>query len=538
MTVDAGPSGLCCASEGSVMSNPSIAIIGTGFSGIGMAVKLVKKGFRNFTIYERLPDAGGCWRSNAFPGAEVDTDSDVYRFSFKPYPWSRSHARRDELLTYFDDVLAEYDLRPNIHFDTHIVSAELTPAGDYRLGTNDGRSFQADVVISAVGLFSEPQIPRWPGLEQFAGEVVHSAQWRPDLDLAGTDVAIVGTGSTSASLVPAVAPQARRLYVFQREPGWILPKPVTEFSAPERQRRARPLAAQLNRLSALYRIRKAISGGKAKQVGTAQNRSVQQAAEGFLRASLADRPDLLAALTPDYPVYGKRLVRSSDFYPALKRPNVELVPRTIREVTRTGVIDDAGVERRIDTLVLATGFTASRFLSGLRVVGRDGERLHEDIWEADPIAFLGILVPRLPNFFILYGPNTNGSGAHLFVLEAQMDFVAGVLTRMRRTGARLAEVRPIHVDTYRRWLDRQWADSALLTTNNYFRGSSGNVVTNWPRGFGLYYLLTRIARHTSVRYTGPPADRPDEGGPGSGASGDDRAEHDLVEARSRPHAQQ
>lgn len=480
------------------MRTPSIAIIGAGFSGLGMAVKLRKEGITSFTIYERLPDAGGCWRSNSFPGAEVDTDSDVYRYSFKPYPWSRSHARREELLTYFDEVIDEYDLRDSIRFGVGIEAIEWTRSGGYRLTTGSGATVHADVVISAVGLFSEPQVPAWPGLDRFTGQVVHTAEWREEVDLHRKSVAVVGTGSTSASLVPAIAEQVDRLYVFQRQPGWILPKPVTEFAADERRRRARPQAAQWNRLKALYRIRRAVKGGRAKKIGTAQNRAVQRVAENFLRSSFADRPDLLTALTPDYPVYGKRLVRSSDFYPALKRPNVTLVPRGISEVTESGVVDEDGGEHKVDTIVLATGFKASQFLSGIRVAGRDQAEL-QDVWQADATAFLGLMVPKFPNFFILYGPNTNGSGAHLFVLECQMAFVAGVMKRMARTRATVAEVRASHFRAYEQWLSRQWKDSALLSTHNYFRSASGNVVTNWPRGFGLYYLLTRIGRAASVR---------------------------------------
>jgi cation diffusion facilitator CzcD-associated flavoprotein CzcO len=480
------------------MHSPKVAILGAGFSGLGMAVNLRKEGITSFTIYERLPAAGGCWRSNAFPGAEVDTDSDVYRFSFKPYPWTRSHARRHELLAYFDEVIEEHDLRGHMRFDTNIESVEWVEGSGYVLTSDDGTIFDADVVISAVGLFSEPQVPPWPGLESFTGDVVHSAQWREDVDLRGRTVAVVGTGSTSASLVPALAEHAERLLVFQRQPGWILPKPVTEYDAHARRQRSRRLTADWNRLKALYRIRKAIRGGAAKKVGTAQNKAVQAVAEKFLRDSFADRPDLLSALTPDYPIYGKRVVRSSEFYPALKRSNVELVPCGIREVTATGVIDDHGKEHRLDALVLATGFKASEFLSEIHVVGRDGTTLR-DAWGLDASAFLGMMVPGFPNFFMLYGPNTNGSGAHLFVLECQMGFVAGVVGRLRK-GDVTAEVRRSHFDGYERWLDRQWADSALLTTHNYFRSSTGRVVTNWPRGFGLYYALTKLGRLVSVRY--------------------------------------
>ncbi|MFG1621759.1 flavin-containing monooxygenase [Kribbella sp. NPDC049227] len=482
------------------MRTPSIAIIGAGFSGIGMAVKLLKEGITSFTIYERLPDAGGCWRANSFPGAEVDTESDVYRYSFKPYPWSRSHARREELLAYFDEVLREYGLQDRIRYGVDIAAIEWTRTGGYLLSTADGSTVHSDVVISAVGLFSEPKIPAWPGLDRFTGEVVHTAAWREGIDLAGKSVAVVGTGSTSASLVPAIAPSVGQLRVFQREPGWILPKPVTQYTEDERERRARPAAAQWNRLVALYRIRRAIKGGRAKKIGTAQNLAVQRVAENFLRSSFDDRPDLLAALTPDYPVYGKRLVRSSDFYPALKRPNVTLVPQGIRELRGSTVVDDTGTAHPVDVLILATGFKAAQFLSGVRITGRDRTDLHE-FWQADATAFLGLMVPKFPNFFILYGPNTNGSGAHLFVLECQMSFVAGVVRRMARTKSTGAEVRASHFRAYERWLGKQWKDSALLATHNYFRSASGNVVTNWPRGFGLYYLLTKFGRVRSVRFT-------------------------------------
>jgi cation diffusion facilitator CzcD-associated flavoprotein CzcO len=482
------------------MATPSIAIIGAGFSGIGMAVRLLKDGISSFTIYERLPGPGGCWQANGFPGAEVDSESDVYRFSFKPYPWTRTHARREELLRYFDEIIGEYRLGEHIRFGTAITSIEWDDEVlCYTLSDEQGATMHADIVISAVGLFNEPKVPSWPGLRQFQGDIAHTAQWRDDLDLAGKNVAVIGTGSSSASLVPAIAGTVRQLYVFQRQPGWILPKPVREFDEAERISRASRLSARWYRVQALYRIRKALKGGRAKKVGTSQNLAIERTCRGFLGRTFTDRPDLLAALTPDYPVYGKRVVRSSDFYPALKRDNVELVTSGVRELTAHAIVDDLGVERPVDVIALATGFKSAEYLSGMRVVGRQGADLHKDAWSADPSAFLGMMVPGFPNFFVLYGPNTNGSGAHLFVLECQMGFVGGVIKRMRRSNTRTAEVRRSHFRAYRRWLDGQWTDSALLTANNYFRSASGKVVTNWPGGFGLYFALTRIARVISVR---------------------------------------
>jgi cation diffusion facilitator CzcD-associated flavoprotein CzcO len=476
--------------------SPSVAVIGAGFGGIAAGVKLRRAGIDDVTVFERSAGAGGTWYDAGYPGAEVDTGSHVYSFSFKKHEWSRTHARRAELLAYLEEAIDENGLRPHLRLGTavHEVSWD-EPGQSHRVRLESGEERRFDVVVTAVGLLNEPRYPDWPGLAGFEGPCFHTARWPREIDLEGKTVAVVGTGSSAAQVVPALAPLAGKLYVFQREPGWVTPKRDRDYTAEERARLRRPLAQTIERLK-LILFYDAFT--KAQFPGTKQSERFKADSLRFIDSVFGDREDLRQAVTPHYPFAGKRVVKSDAFYPALRLPNVELVPRAVTRVTADGVVDASGVERKVDALVLATGYRPTRFLSSLSVRGRGGTSLH-DAWAGEPEAFLGLMVPGFPNFFMLYGPNTNGGPGIAFMLERQAEYVAAAVRYLAASGRASVEVRPSFMRRYNAWLQRGIHGSAWELANNYFKTESGRVVTQFPYSGSLYWLLTRGLRRIAWR---------------------------------------
>lgn len=494
-------------------TGPTVAIVGGGFGGIAAGVKLSRAGIRSFTIFERSSGPGGTWWDNRYPGAEVDVASHLYCFSFKPHDWTRTHARQAELQRYLEEVVDEYGLRPHFRFDTEVTSVTWDDdAACYRVATAGGGEEPFRAVISAVGMLNVPRYPDWPGLDTFAGVRQHTARWQP-VDLSGKTVAVVGTGSTSAQVVPAIAGEAGRVLVFQREPGWVIPKPDRDFTDDERRAFARPWVRRRNRLRLFWQIERGQLFGALHRPGTKLNALRESQCRAYIQAVFKDRPDLAAAVTPDYPYPGKRPILSKDFYPALLRDNVELVPHAVASVTPAGVVDDLGREHPADVLVLATGFQPANYLASYEVTGRAGTL--RDYWAGEPQAFLGITVPGFPNFYILYGPNTNG-GEIITHLERQAEFAVRSIRRLRRPGVAAIEVRPFFYRRFNRWVQAAIAKTAWVKAHNYYTAPSGRVVTQWPYGALVYGALTKLLGRPSEKVTRRRPDRaPADERPGS-----------------------
>jgi cation diffusion facilitator CzcD-associated flavoprotein CzcO len=469
---------------------PQVAIVGSGFAGIAASVKLKQAGIESFIVYEKSLDIGGTWRDNTYPGCEVDTPSILYTFSFTPPDWSRTHARQAELRKYLEGVVDQFGLHPHIRTGVGVDAAvwdERTHT--YTLELDDGTTATCDAVISAVGFLNVPRLPDWPGLERFRGPAFHTARWEHEHDLTGKRVAVVGTGSSAVQIVPAIAPIAGRVLLFQREPGWVMPKGERDYTPEEREALRQPLQWRRARYRQLWQVEKNLWRGANHRPGSKAHAKGEAFCRSYIDRKLGDRPDLREAVTPKYPYWGKRLIFASTFYPALKRENVELIPRAVTRVTETGVIDVDGVEHPVDVLVLATGFQPTNYLAHLRVVGRDGRLLH-DYWSGEPRAYLGITVPRFPNFFIMYGPGTNG-GEILWMLERQAEYAVRVLRKMMRTKATAVEVKQRWADRYDRWLQWSVRDTAWVVSKNYFKSGSGKVVTQWPYSPVVYWVMTK-----------------------------------------------
>src|SRR5581483_1495625 len=337
----------------------------------------------------------------------------------------------------------------------------------------------------------------WPGLEDFEGPAFHTARWEHQHDLTDKTVAVVGTGSSATQIVPAIQPLVKRLYLFQREPGWVLPKGERDFSDDERVAVNKPWAARRERWRQRWLLEKSLWRGHLWRPGTKINSEREAMCRRYIGKIFKDRPDLREAVTPTYPYPGKRPVVASTFYPALKKDNVELVPKAGSSVTRTGIVDVDGVERTVDVIVMATGFQAADYLTRMRVVGRRGRSLQEQ-WAGEPRASLGITVPEVPNFFILYGPGTKG-GELVMTLESQAEYAVGAVKRMMRSGATTVEVRSWFEAAWWRWLQSRMEGTSWTMSDNYFKGPTGKVVTQFPYSNLEYRLMTKTLGRISER---------------------------------------
>jgi cation diffusion facilitator CzcD-associated flavoprotein CzcO len=469
---------------------PRIVIVGAGFSGIALGVKLMRAGIYSFDLYEKSARLGGTWLENTYPGCEVDVASHVYSYSFAHHDWTRTHASQQELLAYLERVADEFGVRPHIHCGVKVIDTvwdERAHLWTVRLST--GATVMANIVVSAVGMLNQPKLPDWPGLASFRGPKFHTARWEHQHDLRGKTVAVVGTGSTAIQIVPAIAPIVEKVIQFQREPGWITMKGERDFTPEERVKFRKPLRRRMERMRLYWMLEKGVRGGAIYRPGTKMNAAREEFCRRMIAKAFADRPDLAAAVTPSYPYPGKRPIFHSTYYQALKRDNVELVPKAVASVTESAIVDVDGTAHEADVLVMATGFEASRYLPNLVVVGRGGTSLH-DAWNGEPQAFLGLTVPGFPNFFMMYGPGTNG-GELVSMFERQAEHVVRVAKRMMRKGVTAVEVRRGWYERYNRWLQAKMQGTSWLVSRNYFTSPSGKVVTQWPFGALLYGLLVK-----------------------------------------------
>ncbi len=470
---------------------PRVIVVGAGFGGIGVGVKLKKAGIDTFTIYESSLGVGGTWWDNTYPGAEVDVNSNLYCFSFKSQEWTRTHAQQSELQKYLEETVDEFALRSHLQLGVGVAAAAWDDERHVWTVTLDsGAVDECHVLVSAVGFLNIPRYPGWPGLTDFAGPKFHTSRWEHQHDLSDKVVALVGTGSTAAQIVPSIQPIVKKLYVFQREPGWVMPKGERDLSEAERQLFAKPWRRALDRAKLRVYVEMSLWGAAMFRPGTKLNNLREQGCLEYIAHEFADRPDLRRAVTPTYPYPGKRPILASTYYPALKKENVELVPRAVSRVTKTGIVDDEGVERPVDVIAMATGFQAANYLGRMEITGRHGKTL-QDHWAGEPRAFLGITVPGFPNFFMLYGPGTNG-GELVMTLESQGEYAVRAVKRMRRERVSAIEVKSLHEAIWYAWLQSKMEGTSWTMSNNYFKSATGKIVTQWPSGNLVYRFLTKV----------------------------------------------
>ncbi|TDL00382.1 NAD(P)/FAD-dependent oxidoreductase [Mycobacterium paragordonae] len=465
---------------------PRVGVIGAGAGGIAMGIQLAAGGY-DFTIFDRADGFGGTWRHNTFPGAACDVPSHLYSYSFALNPrWSKTYANQPEILAYLEKVAADHGLGPQLRPNTAITTVRWSDESRrWTLTAQDGRQYDFDVVVSAVGMLDVPNVPNITGAQRFRGRQFHSARWDHSRPTAGERVASIGTGASAVQYVPAIARDTAHLTVFQRTPIWIAPRFDFPFTAEQHEEfERRPETAQKLRDEAFEAYESA-----SFDVDDRQTREATELARSYLHRKVAD-PELRAKLTPDYPAGCKRPLMSREWYPTFALPNVRLETTAIAELTERGVRTVDGVEHRVDTVIYGTGFKAADYLDSIDVYGSGGRHLRDD-WRAGAEAYLGTLVAGYPNLFTLYGPNTNGVNSIIYVHEVQTTFIRHILDVMGGQGARTVEVT---ADAQRRYNDEIQAamvGKVWLACTNYFRHPSGKVVTQLPFSGRTFFERTR-----------------------------------------------
>jgi cation diffusion facilitator CzcD-associated flavoprotein CzcO len=469
----------------------SVLIIGAGFGGIGAAIELRRHGFEDITILERAPRLGGTWLYNSYPGCVCDVPSHLYSFSFaQRRDWSRLCSPQAEILEYLEGVARDHGVDRLVVPNTNVTSCAWDEqACRWTVASDDGRVWEADAVIVATGQLHQPAIPEFEGRDDFTGHSFHSARWDHDYDLRGKRVAVIGTGASAIQLIPTIAREAQRLYVFQRTGNWFWKRNNQPYP-----QRVRWLIENVPGLQALRRrlvfytgeyltlmIRHPRTWG---QIGRLQSSL-------FMRSQLRD-PELRRRAWPDYTFGCKRILFSSQFLPTLERANVELVTDRIAGLAAGGVRTAEGTEREVDCVIYATGFRTNDFMFPMEISGRGGQTLR-DAWAGGPHAHVGITVPGFPSLFLMYGPNTNTSGGSIIAYEeAQSAYIRQALELLRATGAAAIEVRVDVEAASDREVQARFSGTAWTQCNSWYRDQTGRIVANWPGYVREYQQRVRI----------------------------------------------
>ena len=480
-----------------------LAIIGSGFGGLGAGVMALEHGFESFVILERSRAVGGTWRDNTYPGCACDIPSHLYSFSFAQNPeWSRSYPAQPEIEEYLERVTDHYSLRSRLRFNFDVDVLEWIDAESCWLITSkSGDVVRASAVISATGPLSQPSIPDIPGLATFGGEVFHSAKWRHDVPLEGKRVAVIGTGASAIQLVPAIADEVERLTVFQRTPPWVLPRddrPTPTWR--RRLYRALPFLQRLHRWRIYLRqefLSIAFLGNGSVANGMTQR--IIDETKAQIDASFPD-PNVAAALLPTFKPGCKRLLISNDWYPALAKPNVALVANSIERIDESGIMTADGTHHPVDVIVMATGFAVTDFPSPLRIRGRSGSEL-ADHWKDGASTDFGLTVSGFPNLWFLAGPGTGlGHNSIVFMIEVQLQHIARALEHMRTNHVASLDLRPeveaaSYAELQRRVASTVWASGC----SSWYVTDDGRVDTIWPGTTTEYWWRAR--RFHPDRYT-------------------------------------
>ena len=471
-----------------------ILIIGCGFGGIATAIALTKAGMGEFTVLERAADVGGVWRDNSYPGAACDVVSRFYSFSFEQgYQWSGPFAPRDEIWDYTLGIVEKYGIRRHVTFNTEVASAAFDEAaGRWIVETTKGDRYITPILISAVGLFNRANLPNIPGRDSFKGESFHSSCWNHDYQLEGKTVAVIGNGASCVQFLPKIAPKVGKLHLFQRSPQYVMPKAIFPGNAPidlwlGQKRGLRWLARLRVFLQFEHFIFRRLWNPGARLLG-----------EAAFRKLLADKvkdPELREKLTPKYPMGCKRQLVSNEWYDAVTRPNVELVDTPIVRILPDGIETHDGQVRKVDAIIYGTGFTPTDFLQPMRMKGLGGKDLN-DAWRHGAEAYLGITVTGFPNFFMLYGPNTNAPSSIIFMLECQARYIVDAIRTLGLRKARYMNARPDVQSAFNTKSQQRLSKTiaARADCNTYFKTAEGRITTNWAGFATEYRWLTQRVR--------------------------------------------
>jgi cation diffusion facilitator CzcD-associated flavoprotein CzcO len=481
------------SSADAAVRNVGVLIVGAGFSGLCMGIKLLEAGMNSFLIIEKSEDIGGTWWDNRYPGCACDIPSHLYSFSFAPSTeWTRMYPGRREIHDYLKRCVERYDLSPYLRLNTRFQEAIWDESeGVWNATAGDGMRIRARVLVSGMGALHVPRYPDLKGLDRFKGPAFHSSTWDHHVVLDGKNVAVVGTGASSIQFVPQIAPSVGKLYLFQRTPPWIVPRLDFAFSEKWKRRfRSVPVTRWALRQFLFWRQEIRVLGFLGNQTF---RKKVEDISLRHLARQIKGRK-LREALTPNYQLGCKRVLVSDDYYPSLNLSNVELVTEPISEVCPHSIVTRDGVERPIDVLIYGTGFRATEPLIGVRVVGKGGVEIH-DAWKTRMSAYLGISAAGFPNFFMLLGPNTGlGHNSVVLMIEAQVRYAVDCLKLMKRRKQRVLEVRPeiqqsFVEEIYRRLSATVWQSGGCHSW--YQDQNTGEITTLWPGSVVSYLRRTR-----------------------------------------------
>ncbi|WP_333663033.1 flavin-containing monooxygenase [Acinetobacter sp.] len=466
--------------------NIRIAIIGTGFGGLGLAIRLKQAGFQQFTLFEKANDVGGVWRDNTYPGAACDVPSHLYSFSFEQdLGWKNRYGSSQEIHQYLRHCTEKYQLYPHIQFNTEIASANFNATqGIWHIQSTTGEKFEAEFLIAAVGQLNRPAYPKIKGLENFKGKTFHSARWDHDYDLTNKRVAVIGTGASAIQFVPEIAKQVAHLDIYQRSAPYVIPKPDRLYSPIERKAFQKlPVLQSLDRI-----VQYSYNEIRLKSFTTTLNEMplAEYIFQRHIREEIKD-PHFRHRLMPDYPIGCKRILISNHWYRSLVRPNVEVINAAIQEVTENGIVDQDGNLREVDTIIYGTGFTATDFMAPMQIKGLNGISLKE-LWQDGAEAYLGLTVSGFPNFFMLYGPNTNlGHNSIVYMIESQVNYILDAIQVYLKKNLRFADLKPesqqkFNQEIQERMKSTMWSQGC----NSWYQTATGKNTNNWP-GFTFEY---------------------------------------------------
>jgi cation diffusion facilitator CzcD-associated flavoprotein CzcO len=470
-------------------------IIGSGFSGLCMAIKLKEKGIDDFIILEKAESLGGTWRENTYPGAECDIPSALYSYSFEPYPyWEYKWSHQPQILDYLKYCAQKYQLYPHLQFGKSLLSATWQEEGQYwELRTHDQEVIHTQCFISAVGQLHYPSTPSFKGVENFQPPSFHSAEWRHDVSLKDKRVAVIGNAASALQFVPEIAKEAKEVTVFQRTPNWVLPKQDRLYKNWEKR-----LVERFPSLLRVYRLRLWLLSGALfimlKKEGAWLRGIYQWLSKRYLKRHIDD-PELRQKLTPDYPLGAKRVLFSDNYFKALNKDHVKLITSPIERLTATAVQTKDNQQHEADVLINATGFKSNPLLMGLDVKGQNQQTIQE-VWAEEAVNYLGIAVADFPNLFLMFGPNTNlGHSSIILMAEAQANYIAQCVAAMQQNNWQTMRVKPSAQANYYQEIQRRlknmiWEEVA----NSWYKSANGSNPNNWPGRTMEYMRRTRRPR--------------------------------------------
>ncbi|WP_336148581.1 NAD(P)/FAD-dependent oxidoreductase [Acinetobacter ursingii] len=481
-----------------------VAIIGAGFGGLAMAIRLLQNNIHDFVILEKAKDVGGTWRENQYPGAACDVQSHMYSLSFAPKTnWSKRYAEAGEIFSYIQDITEQFQLRESCQFEHEVTRAEYDEGRCiWTLSFKEHDPLEAQFVIFASGPLHVPQIPHIKGIEKFQGKVFHSSEWDHHYDLIGKNVASIGTGGSAIQYIPEIAKQVKQLYVFQRTAAWVIPRDERQYSH---------LSKLLFKKSNIYRqVHRArlYWSNESRVIPIVQPHIMkygQKLAEAFIRFQVKDKA-LAKKLTPDFVMGCKRILISNKYFPTFNRKNVELITDRIQEITENAIVTQDGKQRQIDCLIYGTGFITDPriYLKHFECFGKNNQELKQ-AWKNGPESYYGITTAGFPNLFQLLGPNTVlGHNSVIFMIESQVNYILQLIEMVDKTQTLAVEVKADVQTQFNRKIQQQLKDTVWQSGGcvSWYQAADGKNFALWPTYTWKYWLETRTANASDYVFLG------------------------------------